>query len=158
MAKYKDRKTNAPLLLFGDAVEADAASRLATKYTWEGDILASPDALVSHPERGTLSDEWGRKKLTLCGQEAGLDFAFLRMGISMEAVAHPVVMSERLATPLASRACTSLNIPTLGVTTPSSCRPAALRSLTITLNLPRFFSIYWVGVPIQTYRLPCSVL
>lgn len=59
MAKYKDRKTNAPLLLFGDAVEADAASRLATKYTWEGDILASPDALVSRPERGTLSDEWG---------------------------------------------------------------------------------------------------
>lgn len=47
MAKYKDRKTNKQLLLFGDAVEVDAASRLATKPTWEGDILANPEALVS---------------------------------------------------------------------------------------------------------------
>lgn len=46
MAKYKDRKTNAPLLLFGDAIEADASSRLATKYAWESDILTSPDVLV----------------------------------------------------------------------------------------------------------------
>lgn len=46
MAKYKDRKTNKQLLLFGDAIEADAASRLATKFTWEGDILANSEALV----------------------------------------------------------------------------------------------------------------
>jgi len=48
MAKYKDRKTNKQLLLFGDAIEADPASRLATKLTWEGDILANPEALVRH--------------------------------------------------------------------------------------------------------------
>lgn len=46
MAKYKDRKTNKQLLLFGDATEADPASRLASKLTWEGDILANPEALV----------------------------------------------------------------------------------------------------------------
>lgn len=46
MAKYKERKTNKLLLLFGDAVEADAASRLATKTTWEGDIIANPEAMV----------------------------------------------------------------------------------------------------------------
>ena len=48
MAKYKDRKTNKQLLLFGDAIEADPASRLATKLTWEGDILANPEALVRY--------------------------------------------------------------------------------------------------------------
>lgn len=46
MAKYKERKTNKLLLLFGDAVEADPASRLATKATWEGDIIANPEAMV----------------------------------------------------------------------------------------------------------------
>lgn len=38
-------------------------------------------------------------------QEAGLDFAFLRLGIGADSVDHPIIMSERLATPLASRTC-----------------------------------------------------
>lgn len=46
VAKYRERKNNKLLLLFGNAVEIEGASRLATKSTWEGDILSNPDALV----------------------------------------------------------------------------------------------------------------
>ncbi|KAF8323091.1 actin-like ATPase domain-containing protein [Clavulina sp. PMI_390] len=84
MAKYRERRTNTPVLLFGDPAEADAASKLAMKTTWEGDILANPEAL-----------------------EAGFDLAFIHLGINSESVDHPIIMTERLATPITSRALTS---------------------------------------------------
>jgi actin-related protein 5 len=46
VAKYKDRKNGKQLLLFGQAVEADSASRLAMKTPWEGDVLCNSEALV----------------------------------------------------------------------------------------------------------------
>jgi hypothetical protein len=45
-ARYRERKNNKQILLFGRDVEAESASRLAAKPAWEGDILSNPDVLV----------------------------------------------------------------------------------------------------------------
>ncbi len=46
-ARFKDRRTNRPVLLFGDCVEADSGGRAQARYPWEGDVLLNFDALVS---------------------------------------------------------------------------------------------------------------
>jgi actin-related protein 5 len=47
VAKYKERKTNRPMLLFGDAVELESAAKPQIRTPWEGDVLLNFDALVS---------------------------------------------------------------------------------------------------------------
>jgi len=46
VAKYKDRKTNKPLLLFGEAIDSESGARGQAKTPWEGDVLLNFDALV----------------------------------------------------------------------------------------------------------------
>lgn len=47
VAKYKERKTNRPLLLFGDGIDSESGARAHAKTPWEGDVLLNFDALVS---------------------------------------------------------------------------------------------------------------
>lgn len=47
VAKYKERRTNRPLLLFGDGVDAEGGAKSQAKTPWEGDVLLNFDALVS---------------------------------------------------------------------------------------------------------------
>lgn len=47
VAKYRERKTNHPLMLFGDAVEVESGAKTQAKTPWEGDVLLNFDALVS---------------------------------------------------------------------------------------------------------------
>ncbi|KAH7926202.1 actin-like ATPase domain-containing protein [Leucogyrophana mollusca] len=84
IAKYKERKFNQPLLLFGDAIDAESGAKGQAKSPWEGDVLLNFDAL-----------------------EHALDCAFIQLGIDAPAVDHPVLMTERLSSPLHSRALTS---------------------------------------------------
>jgi hypothetical protein len=46
VAKYKERKFNMPLLLFGDGIDAESGAKSQTRTPWEGDILLNFDALV----------------------------------------------------------------------------------------------------------------
>lgn len=53
----------------------------------------------------TASSWWvasSASQLTL--QEAALDFSFLTLGIDTSTIEHPIVMTERLANPLFTRA------------------------------------------------------
>ncbi|KAG8730833.1 Nuclear actin-protein involved in chromatin remodeling, partial [Ceratobasidium sp. 428] len=84
VSRYRERKTNRPVLLFGEATNLDATSRAQSKQPWEGDLLLNFDAL-----------------------ENALDHAFIHLGINTDTVEHPVFMTERLASPLHSRALTS---------------------------------------------------
>jgi actin-related protein 5 len=49
IAKYKERKYNKPLLLFGEAIEAESGAKGQAKTPWEGDVLLNFDALVRVP-------------------------------------------------------------------------------------------------------------
>ncbi|KAG6897689.1 hypothetical protein C0993_007372 [Termitomyces sp. T159_Od127] len=84
IAKYKERKTNKPLLLFGEGVDLDSGAKAQARNPWEGDVLLNFDAL-----------------------ENALDYAFVNLGIDTPSVDHPVLMTERLASPLHSRSLTS---------------------------------------------------
>ncbi|KAF8491281.1 hypothetical protein JB92DRAFT_3128430 [Gautieria morchelliformis] len=84
ITKYKERKTNRPLLLFGEAVEVEGGAKAQARTPWEGDVLLNFDAL-----------------------ENALDYVFLNLGIDTETITHPVLMSERIATPSHSRSLTS---------------------------------------------------
>ncbi|KAI0693655.1 hypothetical protein BC835DRAFT_1275708 [Cytidiella melzeri] len=84
VAKFRERKQNKPLLLFGDAIDAENGARSQARTPWEGDVLLNFDAL-----------------------ENALDYAFIHLGIDTPSVEHPVIMSERLCTPLHSRSLTS---------------------------------------------------
>ncbi|KAE9397615.1 actin-like ATPase domain-containing protein [Gymnopus androsaceus JB14] len=84
ITKYRERKNNKPLVLFGDAVEVESAAKALAKTPWEGDVLLNFDAL-----------------------ENALDYAFVQLGIDTPAVDHPVLMTERLCSPAHSRALTS---------------------------------------------------
>ncbi|KAG2023710.1 chromatin remodeling complex subunit [Coprinopsis cinerea AmutBmut pab1-1] len=84
IAKYKERRTNKPLLLFGEGIDTESGARGQARTPWEGDVLLNFDAL-----------------------ENALDYTFIHLGIDTPTVNHPVLMSERLATPLHSRALTS---------------------------------------------------
>ncbi|KAI0327265.1 actin-like protein Arp5p [Cubamyces sp. BRFM 1775] len=84
IAKYKERKTNRPLLLFGEGIDVEGGARSQARTPWEGDVLLNFDAL-----------------------ENALDYAFIQLGIDTPTVDHPILMTERLASPLHSRALTS---------------------------------------------------
>ncbi|PFH50709.1 hypothetical protein AMATHDRAFT_75400 [Amanita thiersii Skay4041] len=84
VAKYKERRNNKPLLLFGEAIDSENGAKSQARTPWEGDILLNFDAL-----------------------ENALDYAFIKLGIDTSTVEHPILMSERLCTPLHSRALTS---------------------------------------------------
>ncbi|KAG9310323.1 hypothetical protein JVU11DRAFT_9447 [Chiua virens] len=81
IARFKERKYNQPMLLFGDAIDAESGAKGQAKTPWEGDVLLNFDAL-----------------------EHALDCAFIQLGIDASSVAHPVLMTERLGSPLHSRA------------------------------------------------------
>lgn len=98
-SKYRS-KSGQTQLNFGSSTELSASSRANQKPTWEGDLLLSPD-----------------------GIEAALDYSFSQLrpfsslldgGSSGSAsssgsggIGHPVMMTERLGTPLHSRSLTS---------------------------------------------------
>ncbi|KAJ8482260.1 hypothetical protein ONZ45_g15010 [Pleurotus djamor] len=84
VAKYKERRTNKPLLLFGDAIDAESGARSQAKIPWEGDVLLNFDAL-----------------------ENAMDYAFIKLKLDTQTVEHPILMTERLSSPLHSRALTS---------------------------------------------------
>lgn len=46
IAKYRERRNNRPLVLFGDAVEVESGAKAQAKTPWEGDVLLNFDALV----------------------------------------------------------------------------------------------------------------
>jgi len=46
IAKYKERKFNQSLLLFGDAIDAESGAKSQAKTPWEGDVLLNFDAMV----------------------------------------------------------------------------------------------------------------
>ena len=46
VAKYKERKFNKPLLLFGEAIDSESGAKSQTRTPWEGDVLLNFDALV----------------------------------------------------------------------------------------------------------------
>ncbi|KAK7064825.1 hypothetical protein R3P38DRAFT_2826591 [Favolaschia claudopus] len=84
IAKYKERRTNKPLLLFGDGVDVEGGARIQARTPWEGDVLLNFDAL-----------------------ENALDYAFIQLSIDTDTVEHPIVMTERLCSPMHSRSLTS---------------------------------------------------
>lgn len=47
VARFRERKQNKPLLLFGDAIDTESGARAQARTPWEGDILLNFDALVS---------------------------------------------------------------------------------------------------------------
>jgi actin-related protein 5 len=47
IAKYKERKYNKPLLLFGEGIDAESGAKGQARNPWEGDVLLNFDALVS---------------------------------------------------------------------------------------------------------------
>lgn len=49
VAKYKERKNNKPLLLFGDGIDAESGAKGQARTPWEGDVLLNFDALVCVP-------------------------------------------------------------------------------------------------------------
>ena len=100
ISKYKDRKTNKPLVLFGDAIDTEPGARNQAKTPWEGDVLLNFDALVS----ACFTWSWRRRPFDWL-QENALDYAFIQLGIDASNVDHPVMMTERLSSNLHSRAC-----------------------------------------------------
>ncbi|KAF7310394.1 hypothetical protein HMN09_00581400 [Mycena chlorophos] len=84
ISKYKERRTNKPLLLLGDAVDIEGGAKIQARTPWEADVLLNFDAL-----------------------ENALDCAFIQLGIDASTVDHPIIMSERLCSPMHSRSMTS---------------------------------------------------
>ncbi|KAK8845440.1 hypothetical protein IAR55_006153 [Kwoniella newhampshirensis] len=84
IARYKDRKHGNNVLVFGQDVEADSNSRSNARTMFDGDLLTQADLL-----------------------ECALDYTFCKLGIDTPKIETPVVMTERLANPLFSRALTS---------------------------------------------------
>lgn len=56
MSRYKDRKNNRTVLLYGAGAEVDATTRAHSRPVWEGDLLLNGDNLVSVAE--TRKEEW----------------------------------------------------------------------------------------------------
>jgi actin-related protein 5 len=46
VSKYRERKSNKQLLLFGDGLDADSTSKSQAKMPWEGDVLLNFDGMV----------------------------------------------------------------------------------------------------------------
>ncbi|KDR69890.1 hypothetical protein GALMADRAFT_145269 [Galerina marginata CBS 339.88] len=89
IAKYKERKTNKLLLLFGEGIDSQSGARGQARTPWEGDVLLNFDALCYPRDVGKCTG--------LC----------LHTTIDTPTVDHPVLMTERLCSPLHSRALTS---------------------------------------------------
>ncbi|SRR5258706_6778178 len=79
-SRYRERRHNMQIALFGDNVEIESGAKTQSKTAWEGDILINFDAM-----------------------ENALDYAFCKLGLNTSTVQHPVVISERLCTPIYSR-------------------------------------------------------
>lgn len=46
ISKFRDKRSNRQVLLFGDAVDVDTQARASAKSPWEGDFLNNFEALV----------------------------------------------------------------------------------------------------------------
>lgn len=46
-SRFKDRKSNRQVLLFGESVELDSGARSQARTPWEGDVLLNFDSFVS---------------------------------------------------------------------------------------------------------------
>lgn len=79
-SRYRERKHNSQIALFGDNVEVESGAKTQSKTAWEGDVLINFDAM-----------------------ENALDYAFAKLGLNTPTVQHPVVITERLCTPIYSR-------------------------------------------------------
>jgi actin-related protein 5 len=101
VAKYKERRNNKLLLLFGEAIDTENGAKGQTRTPWEGDILLNFDALV-RVSPFILSNS----RFNINHKENVLDYAFIKLGIDTPSVDHPILMTERLCTPLHSRART----------------------------------------------------
>lgn len=55
VAKFRDKRSNRQVLLFGDSVDVEPQARAAAKSPWEGDHLNNSEALVRRSHK--LSDE-----------------------------------------------------------------------------------------------------
>ncbi|KAH6917713.1 chromatin remodeling complex subunit [Coprinopsis sp. MPI-PUGE-AT-0042] len=67
ISKYKERRTNKPLLLFGEGIDTESGARSQARTPWEGDILLNFDAL-----------------------ENALDYTFVHLGIDTPLLATPI--------------------------------------------------------------------
>lgn len=47
VSRFKDRRSNKPVLIFGEGVEFDSGARAQARTPWEGDVLLNFDALVN---------------------------------------------------------------------------------------------------------------
>jgi actin-related protein 5 len=50
VAKYKERKYNKQLLLFGEAIDADTGAKAQARSPWEADVLLNFDAMVCYSQ------------------------------------------------------------------------------------------------------------
>lgn len=98
VARYRERKQGRNLMLFGKDTDADANARSNARQMFDGDLLVHGDLLVSLRRKKLWADML---------QECALDYTFLALGIGTPTIDHPIVMTERLANPLFTRACTS---------------------------------------------------
>lgn len=108
VSRYKDRRMPGTVLLYGDAVDIEATTRTQSRTPWEGDLLLNFDAMVcardSPPGRGLT----GR-------QESALDYVFIKLGLDTATVEHPIAITERICSPLHSRARTCVRSPVVTV-------------------------------------------
>lgn len=101
ITKYRDRKSNKQVTLFGEDVDLDAQARANVKSMWDGEALINGEVLVSDRLSVNRADT---------AQESTLDCTFLQLGIDTDSIQHPVIMSEKLANPLYCRACEFLAV------------------------------------------------
>lgn len=101
ISRYKERKQGRTMVLFGRDTEADANSRSNARQMFDGDMLVHGDMLVRCLRTDT------NDALRLIWQECALDLTFSTLGIDTPKIEHPIVMTERLANPLFTRASTS---------------------------------------------------
>ncbi|KAJ3510443.1 hypothetical protein NLJ89_g4666 [Agrocybe chaxingu] len=110
VAKYKERKTNKPLLLFGEAIDAESGARSQTKTPWEGDVLLNFDAL-----------------------ENALDYAFIQLGPATFASADLELMFELYQVPSLAY-CVDGIMSFYQNHLPPSSQPFAANGLAISFN------------------------
>lgn len=72
VAKYKERRNNKSLLLFGEAVDCETGARGQARSPWEGDVLLNFEALVCCLRHLTAPIHgWLGKRAGLCLYPAG---------------------------------------------------------------------------------------
>ncbi|EGG12911.1 uncharacterized protein MELLADRAFT_32515, partial [Melampsora larici-populina 98AG31] len=80
ISRYRDRKTNRTITLAGSESYVDAASRSNIRPIHEEGLVCNYDSM-----------------------EGMLDYIFLKLGVSGDAVHHPILMSETLCNPVYTR-------------------------------------------------------